>query len=71
MRYRGGLKIKKDRIRLNEEIRASEVRVIGANGEQAGIMPPQKALEMETGTQVKQLIHDEFKQMNFESYLTI
>jgi translation initiation factor IF-3 len=34
------------RIRINERIRVREIRVIGENGEQMGIMPPGKALEI-------------------------
>jgi translation initiation factor IF-3 len=33
------------RVRRNEEIATSEVRLIGANGEQIGVMPTQQALE--------------------------
>jgi translation initiation factor IF-3 len=33
-------------IRMNERIRAREVRVIGAEGEQIGIMPPYEALKL-------------------------
>ena len=33
-------------IRINEEITAREVRVIGEDGSQVGIMPPAKALEL-------------------------
>ncbi|MGH9641611.1 MAG: translation initiation factor IF-3, partial [Terriglobales bacterium] len=31
---------------MNERIRAREIRVIGAEGEQIGIMPPFEALKM-------------------------
>ena len=31
---------------INEEIRAREVRVIDENGEQLGVMPTHKALEL-------------------------
>ena len=34
------------RVRLNEEIDASEVRVIDAEGEQAGVMPLREAIEL-------------------------
>ena len=30
---------------MNERIRVPEVRVIGADGEQLGVMPPEEALE--------------------------
>ncbi|MFZ0686957.1 MAG: translation initiation factor IF-3 [Terriglobales bacterium] len=33
-------------IRMNERIRAREVRVIGADGEQVGVMPPFEALKL-------------------------
>lgn len=38
------VKIKKF-VRINERIRAAEVRVVGPQGEQLGVMPIQKALE--------------------------
>lgn len=38
-------KINKD-LRINEKIRAREVRVIGSNGEQIGIMSPRDALKL-------------------------
>jgi translation initiation factor IF-3 len=41
----GGKNIEK-KLRVNEKIRAREVRVIGADGGQAGIMPPEQALRM-------------------------
>ena len=31
---------------MNEEIRVPEVRVIGANGEQVGVMSPKSAMEL-------------------------
>ncbi|MFZ0481279.1 MAG: translation initiation factor IF-3 [Terriglobales bacterium] len=39
-------RIDKRFIRMNERIRAREVRVIGADGEQIGILPPFEALKM-------------------------
>lgn len=33
-----------NRLRVNEQIRISEIRVIGAEGEQLGVMTPQAAL---------------------------
>ncbi|MFH1778193.1 MAG: translation initiation factor IF-3 [Candidatus Omnitrophota bacterium] len=33
-------------VRINEQIRIKEIRLIGADGEQMGIMPPAKALEI-------------------------
>ncbi len=38
--------IDKRYIRMNERIRAREVRVIGDEGEQIGVMPPFEALKM-------------------------
>jgi translation initiation factor IF-3 len=38
--------IKQDRVRVNEGIRAKEIRVIGENGEQLGIMPVTQALTL-------------------------
>ncbi|MFP8873819.1 MAG: translation initiation factor IF-3 [Myxococcota bacterium] len=35
----------KDSVRVNERIRVSEVRVIGADGEQLGVMSPEQAME--------------------------
>jgi len=35
----------RDNTRLNERIRVSEVRLIGADGEQVGVIPTEKALE--------------------------
>ncbi|MBN1297248.1 translation initiation factor IF-3 [bacterium] len=40
------MKQSKNRVRLNEEIRVPQVRVIGADGEQVGIMSPAKAIEL-------------------------
>lgn len=37
---------KSDGIRVNEEIRCKEVRVIGEEGEFIGVMPPRQALEI-------------------------
>ena len=37
---------KSDGIRINEEIRCREVRVIGEDGELIGVMPPREALEI-------------------------
>jgi translation initiation factor IF-3 len=34
----------RDTVRVNERIRVREVRVIGADGEQLGVMPPEEAL---------------------------
>lgn len=34
------------KLRINEKIRAREIRVIGADGAQLGIMPPEQALRM-------------------------
>ncbi|MEX0993352.1 MAG: translation initiation factor IF-3 [Solirubrobacterales bacterium] len=36
----------RDRTRINERIRASEVRLIDENGEQVGVVPTEKAMEM-------------------------
>ena len=36
----------KNRVRINEEIRSSEVRVVGSDGKQLGIMASAKALEL-------------------------
>ena len=35
----------RDSVRVNENIRVREVRVIGADGEQLGVMPPEVAIE--------------------------
>lgn len=35
----------KDSVRVNERIRVSEIRVIGADGEQLGVMSPEQAME--------------------------
>jgi translation initiation factor IF-3 len=43
--YPGGYHIPKD-LRVNEQIRAREVRVIGQNGEQLGVMPVPRALQL-------------------------
>lgn len=40
------LKISKQELQINEEIRDKEIRVIGADGSQLGIMSSAKALEM-------------------------
>jgi len=42
----GCLSISKETLRVNEEIRAREVRVVSANGDQLGIMPFRDALRM-------------------------
>ena len=42
----GGFVIKKEDVRLNEEIRVPEVRLIDPEGKQIGIVPIEKALEM-------------------------
>ncbi len=39
-------KISKQELQINEEIRDKEIRVIGSDGEQLGIMPSSKALDM-------------------------
>mgnify|MGYP001824934605 CR=1 FL=1 len=36
----------RDATRVNERIRVREVRVIGADGEQLGVMPPEQAIEI-------------------------
>jgi translation initiation factor IF-3 len=36
----------RDQTRVNERIRVREVRVIGADGEQLGVMPPEAAIEI-------------------------
>jgi translation initiation factor IF-3 len=36
----------RDATRVNERIRVREVRVIGADGEQLGVMPPEQAMEI-------------------------
>ena len=43
----GGVSIRKDtdEPRVNHRIRASEIRVIGSDGEQLGVMTPQDAIE--------------------------
>ncbi len=38
---------------LNEEIRDKEIRLIGSEGEQLGIMPPAEALKIADGNRVK------------------
>lgn len=38
--------ISKDGLRVNEEIRIREVRLVNENGEQMGIMPPREALQI-------------------------
>ena len=43
---KGGKAIKKETIRINEEIKSSQVRVIGSNGEQVGIVPIAEALAL-------------------------
>lgn len=40
------MNISKHELSINEEIRVKEVRVINSNGEQLGIMPTKKALEI-------------------------
>jgi translation initiation factor IF-3 len=42
----GRLAIKQERVRVNEGIRAKEIRVIGDNGEQLGILAVENALAM-------------------------
>ena len=42
MRFRRD--VPQDGVRRNDQIRAREVRVIGAEGEQIGILPKQEAL---------------------------
>lgn len=46
MKSKGGIVIKKDQIRLNEEIRGPEIRLIGPDGEQIGLMKPAEALKI-------------------------
>ena len=46
MKQRGGSVIKKDDIRINEGIRAREVRLIDPDGKQVGIVNISKALEI-------------------------
>ena len=46
MKQKGGSVIKKDDIRLNEDIRAKEVRLIDPDGKQVGIVQIAKALEI-------------------------
>ncbi len=46
MKFKGGSAIKQDNVRLNEEIRAKEVRLIGADGEQIGITQLEEALQI-------------------------
>ena len=41
-----GRKIISNKVRINEEIRAKELRVIGQSGEQLGIMPAKEALKI-------------------------
>lgn len=41
----GGLKISKKELQVNEEIKDENVRVIGNNGEQLGLLPIKKALQ--------------------------
>jgi len=45
MKYIGGQTIKKETVRLNEEIRSSQVRLIDPEGNQLGIVTIAKALE--------------------------
>ena len=40
------LTISSKELQINEEIRDKEVRVIGADGAQLGVMPPSRALEL-------------------------
>ena len=42
----GGVAIAKPTVNINQAIRVSEVRVIGADGEALGIIPVSKALEL-------------------------
>lgn len=44
--YTGGVIISKEQQQVNEAIRAREVRLIGADGEQLGIQPLREALRM-------------------------
>ncbi|MFI5354915.1 MAG: translation initiation factor IF-3, partial [Desulfobaccales bacterium] len=37
---------KQQRVRINEQIRVPEVRLIGPDGEQVGVMPTREALTM-------------------------
>jgi len=46
VKFKGGIVIKKDRIRLNEEIRVAEIRLIGPDGEQVGLMKPADAIKI-------------------------
>ena len=46
MKSKGGSAIKQDNVRLNEEIRAKEVRLIGPDGEQIGITILEEALQI-------------------------
>jgi len=46
MKQRGGSVIKKDDIRINEGIRAREVRLIDSDGKQVGIVEISEALEL-------------------------
>ncbi len=46
MKSKGGFNIKKEEIRVNDEIRAREVRVIDPEGNQIGVMDVKKALEI-------------------------
>lgn len=43
---KGGRTISKERVRVNEEIRAPEVRVIDERGGQLGVMTPREAIEV-------------------------
>ncbi len=45
MRRTGSISSTSDKTRINEAIRAEEVRLIGADGKQIGIVPIKKALE--------------------------
>ncbi|MGE0101342.1 MAG: translation initiation factor IF-3 [Blastocatellales bacterium] len=44
--YRGRRDTRTPQVRINERIRSREIRVIDEEGEQLGVMPPQKALEI-------------------------
>src|SRR5215813_9567126 len=43
---RGGIRLPERKERVNEKIRAREIRVIGEDGSQLGIMTPQQALDI-------------------------
>jgi len=45
-RYEGGVEISRDRTRINEEIRAPQLRVIDSDGRQLGILPRREALRL-------------------------